>query len=154
PIFACCGGLVESGLQERYGLIEMEEGVAEKGVQVLGGKWVSALDPNFGKQKMLQIDKFQVSTKGGGHMDFIISRSCIKFTWRTTREFSSVASVYAPAILHKTDADKELLAAKGSVSIGAAGADKRANADAVADAKNALITLLKHIREQLMIYSL
>nr|GEU71111.1 reverse transcriptase domain-containing protein [Tanacetum cinerariifolium] len=38
PILACCGGLVESGLQERYGLIEMEEGVAGKGVQVLGGK--------------------------------------------------------------------------------------------------------------------
>nr|GEW87818.1 hypothetical protein [Tanacetum cinerariifolium] len=39
PIFACYGGLVDSGLQERYGLIEMEEGVAGKGVQVLGGKW-------------------------------------------------------------------------------------------------------------------
>nr|GEZ85819.1 hypothetical protein [Tanacetum cinerariifolium] len=39
PNFACCGGLVESGLQERYGLTEMEEGVAGKGVQVLGGKW-------------------------------------------------------------------------------------------------------------------
>nr|GEU65843.1 retrovirus-related Pol polyprotein from transposon TNT 1-94 [Tanacetum cinerariifolium] len=39
PILACCGGLVESGLQERYGLIEMEEGVAGKGVQVLGRKW-------------------------------------------------------------------------------------------------------------------
>nr|GEY96557.1 hypothetical protein [Tanacetum cinerariifolium] len=39
PNFACCGGLVESGLQERYGLTEMEEGVAGKGVQVLGEKW-------------------------------------------------------------------------------------------------------------------
>nr|GEW20762.1 hypothetical protein [Tanacetum cinerariifolium] len=39
PILACCGGLVESGLQERYGLIEIEEGVTGKGVQVLGGKW-------------------------------------------------------------------------------------------------------------------
>nr|GEX52983.1 hypothetical protein [Tanacetum cinerariifolium] len=33
PILACCGGLVASGLQERYGLIEMEEGVAGKRVQ-------------------------------------------------------------------------------------------------------------------------
>ncbi|GJX00945.1 glucose-1-phosphate adenylyltransferase small subunit, chloroplastic/amyloplastic, partial [Tanacetum coccineum] len=82
---------------------------------------------------------------------------------------------------YETDADRELLAAKGSVSIGigkntrikraiidknvrigddvniinsgniqagGAGADKRANAAAVADAKNALITMLKHIREQ------
>nr|GEV15240.1 reverse transcriptase [Tanacetum cinerariifolium] len=38
PILACCGGLVEIGLLERYGLIEMEEGVAGKGVQVLGRK--------------------------------------------------------------------------------------------------------------------
>nr|GEW27519.1 copia protein [Tanacetum cinerariifolium] len=30
PILACCGGLVDSGLQERYGLIEIEEGVAGK----------------------------------------------------------------------------------------------------------------------------
>nr|GEZ37295.1 retrovirus-related Pol polyprotein from transposon TNT 1-94 [Tanacetum cinerariifolium] len=30
PILTCCGGLVESGLQERYGLIEMEKGVAGK----------------------------------------------------------------------------------------------------------------------------
>nr|GEZ53017.1 hypothetical protein [Tanacetum cinerariifolium] len=36
--FACCGGFVESGLQERYGLTETEEGVAGKGVQALGGK--------------------------------------------------------------------------------------------------------------------
>ncbi|GJV73951.1 hypothetical protein Tco_1493946 [Tanacetum coccineum] len=36
----------------------------------------------------------------------------------------------------------------GNVQAGAAGADKRANAAAVADAKNALITMLKHIREQ------
>nr|GFA81016.1 hypothetical protein [Tanacetum cinerariifolium] len=38
PNFACCGGFVESGLQERYGLTEMEEGVEGKGVQALGGK--------------------------------------------------------------------------------------------------------------------
>nr|GEZ06583.1 hypothetical protein [Tanacetum cinerariifolium] len=31
PNFACCGGFMESGLQERYGLTEMEEGVAGKG---------------------------------------------------------------------------------------------------------------------------
>nr|GEX90863.1 uncharacterized mitochondrial protein AtMg00810-like [Tanacetum cinerariifolium] len=42
PILACCGGLVASGLQERYGLIEMEEGVAGKGVQVLGGKMMNS----------------------------------------------------------------------------------------------------------------
>nr|GFA68498.1 hypothetical protein [Tanacetum cinerariifolium] len=30
PNFACCGGFVESGLQERYGLTETEEGVAGK----------------------------------------------------------------------------------------------------------------------------
>nr|GEY21944.1 hypothetical protein [Tanacetum cinerariifolium] len=30
PNFACCGGFVESGLQERYGLIETDEGVAGK----------------------------------------------------------------------------------------------------------------------------
>nr|GEU97471.1 retrovirus-related Pol polyprotein from transposon TNT 1-94 [Tanacetum cinerariifolium] len=34
PILACCGGLVESGLQERYRLIKMEEGVAGKGFSV------------------------------------------------------------------------------------------------------------------------
>ncbi|GJV81239.1 hypothetical protein Tco_1517109, partial [Tanacetum coccineum] len=34
----------------------------------------------------------------------------------------------------------------GNVQAGAAGTDKRANAAAVADAKNALITMLKHIR--------
>nr|GEV62981.1 hypothetical protein [Tanacetum cinerariifolium] len=38
PNFACCGGFVESGLHERYGLTETEEGVAGKGVQALGGK--------------------------------------------------------------------------------------------------------------------
>nr|GEX43344.1 hypothetical protein [Tanacetum cinerariifolium] len=38
PILACCCRLVESGLQERYGLTEMEEGVAGKGVQKLEEK--------------------------------------------------------------------------------------------------------------------
>nr|GFC86077.1 hypothetical protein [Tanacetum cinerariifolium] len=38
PMAACCGGLVESGLQERCRLIEMDEGVAGKGVQLLGRK--------------------------------------------------------------------------------------------------------------------
>nr|GFA28369.1 hypothetical protein [Tanacetum cinerariifolium] len=30
PNFTCCGGFVESGLQERYGLTETDEGVAGK----------------------------------------------------------------------------------------------------------------------------
>nr|GEZ50605.1 hypothetical protein [Tanacetum cinerariifolium] len=40
PRFACRGGLVVGGLQERYGLKKMDEGVAGKGVQALGGKVV------------------------------------------------------------------------------------------------------------------
>nr|GEW58520.1 hypothetical protein [Tanacetum cinerariifolium] len=38
PNFACCGGFVESGLQERYALTETEEGVAGNGVHALGRK--------------------------------------------------------------------------------------------------------------------
>nr|GFA68477.1 hypothetical protein [Tanacetum cinerariifolium] len=39
PMAACCGGLVKSGLQERCGLIEIDEGVAGKAVTEWRENW-------------------------------------------------------------------------------------------------------------------
>nr|GEV98390.1 reverse transcriptase domain-containing protein [Tanacetum cinerariifolium] len=39
PMVACCGGLVECGLQERCGLIEMDEGVVGKAVTKWRENW-------------------------------------------------------------------------------------------------------------------
>nr|GEV74065.1 reverse transcriptase domain-containing protein [Tanacetum cinerariifolium] len=58
PNFAYCGGLVESGLQERYGLKEVDEGVAGKGVQVLGGKHCAVHIPIF--KNRIEVDKAKV----------------------------------------------------------------------------------------------
>ncbi|GKB95703.1 hypothetical protein Tco_0981840, partial [Tanacetum coccineum] len=69
-----------------------------------------------------------------------------------TNEHTTFLHVPSKDLKTKPSLDDEILSRPTSMDDemlpSAAGADKRANAAAVADAKNALITMLKHIREQ------